>query len=323
MSKLPYSKPALTYKQQLEQLKGRGLSFKNEAKALHLLENVSYYRLSGYWYPLLEDKENHKFKSGATFEIAFQLYCFDRELRQLVLSELEKIEVAVRAKLTYVMSLKHGAFWFRNATLFSDSSAHSETLSNIEKEFNRSDEQFVKSFKSKYSDSLPPSWMTMEITSFGSLSMLYKNLKPRLEKREVAHYFGLSDSVFETWLHSIVYLRNVCAHHTRLWNRSMKIKPQIPKSPRKNWLTNNTIKNNKTYFILSMINYLLQTVNPHNTFKIKFKKLLFKYPNIDVTAMGFPENWVKEEMWKISITQNLMLYGEAKLSVFTRKLPPS
>ena len=81
MSKAPYSKVALTYSDQLQQLKKRGLTFENEAKALHLLENVSYYRLSGYWYPILADKKNHAFKQGATFNTAFKLYCFDRELR--------------------------------------------------------------------------------------------------------------------------------------------------------------------------------------------------------------------------------------------------
>jgi len=98
MSKVPYSKPALTYTAQLQQLKERGLLVPNQAKALHLLEAVSYYRLSGYWYPLLADKEQHIFKADASFDTAFSIYKFDRELRMLVLRELEKIEVAVRAK---------------------------------------------------------------------------------------------------------------------------------------------------------------------------------------------------------------------------------
>jgi len=297
MSKTSYNKPSLTYSEQIHQLKARGLTIENEKKALHLLENISYYRLSGYWYPLLVDKQNHIFKPTATFDTAFKMYCFDRELRQMVLAELEKIEVAVRAKMTYIMSHKHGAFWFQQAHLFSNPLAHAETLANIGKEFNRSDEEFIFAFKSKYLDTFPPSWMTMEITSFGSLSMLYKNLKPGKEKREVAHYFGLADAVFETWLHSIVYLRNVCAHHTRLWNRAMSIRPQLPRTPYKTWLSNTNINNNRTYFILSMIIYLLQTVNPNHTFPKRFKELLVKFSNIDVAAMGFPKDWKNEGLW--------------------------
>ena len=104
MQKLSYNKPALTYKAQIEQLKDRGLTIADEEKAVHLLENISYYRLSGYWYPLLKDpKQDHVFKEGATFERAFGLYLFDKELRKLVVSELEKIEVAVRAQMIYVL----------------------------------------------------------------------------------------------------------------------------------------------------------------------------------------------------------------------------
>src|SRR5690554_7777841 len=87
MNKPPYTKTALSYAEQLQQLKKRGLTIKNEQKALHLLEVISYYRLSGYWYPLLADKKNHQFKPTATFETAFSIYKFDRELRLLVIRE--------------------------------------------------------------------------------------------------------------------------------------------------------------------------------------------------------------------------------------------
>jgi abortive infection bacteriophage resistance protein len=297
MSKVPYSKPVLTYTDQLNQLKSRGLTVDDDQKAYHLLEVISYYRLSGYWYPLLADKKNHLFKAEANLDTAFKLYCFDRELRQMVMAELEKIEVAIRAKMTYVLSQQFGAFWFQQANLFTNPVKHANALSKIGEEFNRSDEDFINAFRNKYTDPLPPSWMTAEITSFGSLSMLYKNLKPGREKRAIANFFGLADSVFETWLHSMVYLRNVCAHHTRLWNRAMSIRPQIPRSTRKTWLINGNIPNNRTYYILSMINYLLQTVNPTNTFSKRFKNLLAKYPNVDPKALGFPIDWELETLW--------------------------
>jgi len=298
MSKINYNKPPLSYTDQLIQLKQRGLIISNGPKALHLLENISYYRLSGYWFPLLADKFTHKFKPNSTIETAFNLYCFDRELRQLVLAETEKIEVAIRAKMSYVYSHAHGPFWFQDANNFNNPVKHATSFSKIGEEFNRSDEEFIHAFKAKYHNPIPPSWMTLEITSFGTLSLLYKNLKPSHQKREIAHYFGLPDSVFETWIHSLVYLRNVCAHHTRLWNRAMSIQPQIPRKPRKQWLNNVKVANNRTYFILSMVAYLLQTINPNNRFSSKFKGLLAKYSNVDTKALGFPENWKDEPLWK-------------------------
>src|SRR5699024_4670330 len=99
-----YNKPSLTYSELIQQLKDRGLAIINDEKTLHLLENVSYYRLSGYWYPLLQDKENHVFKPGSTFETAFKLYCFDRELRLMIMREIEKIEVAVRSQMNHLLA---------------------------------------------------------------------------------------------------------------------------------------------------------------------------------------------------------------------------
>jgi abortive infection bacteriophage resistance protein len=114
MCKVPFTKVALTYEAQLQLLRDRGLSIDDEPKALFLLEKISYYRLSGYWFPLLANKKDHFFKPGATFETAFKLYCFDKELRKLFISELEKIEVAIRAKMIYVLSHEYGPFWFQN-----------------------------------------------------------------------------------------------------------------------------------------------------------------------------------------------------------------
>jgi abortive infection bacteriophage resistance protein len=103
MAKVSYSKPFLSYADQIALLKSRGMKFSNENKALHLLKNISYYRFSGYWYPLLADKQNHVFKPDADFETAFSLYKFDRELRKLIIPELEKIEVAIRSKIAHVL----------------------------------------------------------------------------------------------------------------------------------------------------------------------------------------------------------------------------
>jgi abortive infection bacteriophage resistance protein len=183
---VPYSKPALSYADQLQQLKTRRLIVDNNRKALHLLKNISYYRLSGYFYPMLEiPKSAHIFKSGSTFKNGFKLYCFDRELRKMVLSELEKIEVAIRAIMIYNLSHRHGPFWYSNPVVFKNSRTFTNTLSKIQEEFNRSDEDFITAFKSKYTVPLPPSWMMLEIISFGTLSMLYKNLNDTHDKREI------------------------------------------------------------------------------------------------------------------------------------------
>lgn len=256
-------------------LKQRGLSFEDEEKALHLLQNISYYRLSGYWYPLLADKQNHVFKSGSTFGTAYLIYKFDSELRRMVMTELEKIEVAVRTQTAYILSSQYDGYWFSDASLFSNPVRHAKILAKIDEEYQRSDEEFITAFRNKYSDHFPPSWMTVEIASF-----------------------GLADTVFASWLHCIVYIRNICAHHSRLWNRTLSVRPLMPRSPRNRFIALPASGTRQVYFVLSMVVYLLNTVNPNHSFVTRFKELLNRYPLIDVGAMGFPSDWGNEDIWK-------------------------
>ena len=298
MSKLPFSKPALTYEQQLKQLIDRGLDVEDQQRAIHLLESISYYRLSGYWYPLLDDKVNHIFKNEAKFDNAFDMYSFDRALRVLIIRELEKIEISIRAKMIYILSHEYSPFWYSEGHLYTNEQKHSGTLEKLSNEYQRSKEEFIIEFRKKYNDPFPPSWIMLEISSFGSLSNLYSNLINQAPKNIVANYFGLAPKVLESWMHSIVYIRNICAHHSRLWNKSLHISPVIPRRTRKTWLKNQEVENNRVYYILSILLYLLQTINPQNTFAKRLKALSEKYQNIDLHAMGFPINWEEEPLWK-------------------------
>ncbi|MDR2622052.1 MAG: Abi family protein [Dysgonamonadaceae bacterium] len=298
MNKIIYNKPFLSHQDQIELLKSRGMKFSNEERTFHLLGNISYYRFSGYWYPLLADKQNHIFKPNTDFETAFNLYKFDRELRKLILAELEIIEVAVRSKMAYILSMAHNAFWVEDTVLFANPQIHLSTLNKIQEEFDRSDEEFVIAFKAKYANRFPPSFILLEITSFGALSRLYSNLKSGKVKRDIARAFGLPDVAFASWLHSIVYIRNVCAHHARIWNRPLSIQPVFPRNASDVWLTDRQVGINRVYYVLSMIIYLLNVVNPNHAFKQELESLFLKYPNVDRAAMGFPVDWRNESLWK-------------------------
>ena len=301
MPLIAFTKTATTYVDQLQQLKNRGLIVDSDKKALHLLETLNYFRLSGYWYPLLaEPKEDHIFKPNSTFQTAFKLYRFDRDLRIFILKELEKVEIAIRAQMIYSLSHLKDPFWYTDSASFSNAYHHSKSLGFILRDVDKSDEEFIKAFKKKYSNPLPPCWMALEIVSFGTLSQLYGNLN--FGKRDIANHFGLDDTTFTSWLHTLVYIRNICAHHARLWNRGMSIKPKKPLTPSKMWLKDTSVKNNRTYFVLCMLLYLLQSIDKKHQFIFRCKLLLKKYPNIDVAAMGFPKNWENEPLWKFKPT---------------------
>lgn len=303
MNKISYPKVQKSFDEQLTLLRERGMCFENESQAKHILQNVSYYRLSGYWYPLLQDKRNHIFKDGASFGNAYAIYKFDSALRKMVLSEIEKIEVAVRTQFSYIMSQEQDGWWFTDSSLFSNPARHAKTLANIDDEYNRSDEDFIVSFKEKYSNHFPPSWITLKITSLGTMSVLYANLKGGRCKRQVAKYFGVADTIMVSWMHTITYVRNICAHHSRLWNKTFGISPMMPRKTVFPFVALPDKGTQHVYFILCMIQYLLNIINPSNTFYHKIKLLLNEYPNIDVNAMGFPKHWQEEPLWGSVLTK--------------------
>jgi abortive infection bacteriophage resistance protein len=283
MPKVPYTKKALSYTEQLSTLKERGLIIENEEKSIHLLEQISYYRLSAYWYPLLEEpKSEHRFKPNTTFEIGFNLYCFDRELRKFIQAELEKVEISVRAKMIYEFWHNHDAFWFLNKIHYHSEGKFNQLIEKLKDAVKKSDEDFIKSFKDKYSDPMPPACMILEVSSFGNLSSLFGNLKRgSKEARNIANYYGLDEKTFSSWLHSLTYVRNLCAHHSRLWNRIMDISPAIPISPKRMFIKNTIlpnhikpeqpfINNNRVYYLLSILIYLMNTINPKHRIKNKF-----------------------------------------------------
>ena len=291
-----YSQPQISVEEQISFLQSEGLSFQSVKRARHLLQNISMFRLKSYLKPFRQ-YQSRQFKNNATFEDAYIIYKFDSELRKMICSELEKIEISIRTQLSLIMGDAAGIYWFTDAANFRDDTRHASLLRNLEEELRRSDDDAIEEFRCNYTNSFPPSWMTFEVSSFGTLSMMYRWINAGKARRKVARFYGLSDTVMESWLHSIVYVRNICAHHSRLWNRKLSINAMIPRRTLKPFI-NIPKETKKVYYVLSIILYFLETVNSENTFVARFKVLLTKYPSVDVSAMGFPSNWNDNELWK-------------------------
>lgn len=96
---------------------------------------ISYYRLAGYWWPMQEKREQHRFKPNSRFIDVINLYNFDRELRILLFDVIEKIEISLRTKMIYHLSHEFDPWWFQDTRLFINAP---KTLSAIEEEITRS-----------------------------------------------------------------------------------------------------------------------------------------------------------------------------------------
>ncbi|MGI8638813.1 MAG: Abi family protein [Pyrinomonadaceae bacterium] len=297
---MKYTKPPLTISDQIKLLESRGLIISDKIKAEKYLSNISYYRLSAYMYPF-KDLVTDEFADGTTFEKVLDLYLFDRELRLLIFDAIERIEIAFRTQLIYQPAMIGGAFWFREASNFDDIARMNEHNYQLENEVTRSSEIFVEHFKTKYDEEeVPPVWMSFEILSLGLLSKFYQNLKFSSQaKKDIAKHFGLNESlILQSWIRSITYVRNICAHHSRLWNRSLTSKPKIIRKPSRLWISASVPNNEKIYYFLCCLWYLLREINPETRFVEKLKALFVKYPNTPTGAMGFPDNWENERFWQ-------------------------
>ena len=241
----------------------------------------------------------HPFFPGITFDKVLQTYLFDRKFRLLVFDAIERIEIAFRTQIVYQYSIKYGGNWYQNKDLFRKQLFFNRDIKLIDKELSRSNEVFIKHYNHTYSSpKRPPAWMALEITSLGLLSKIYENLKISPEKKAIARKFNLGHPfVLESWIHSLSVIRNICAHHSRLWNRELPASMKLPKVTNITWLSNADFPQGRMYLAISSMLFLLNTIIPGNHFVEKLKILITQYPEIPLNQMGFPDEWEKEQLW--------------------------
>ena len=306
------NKPTYTISDQIALLKQRGMTFCDEVQAYNLLKNISYYRLKGYWWDMQIDTTLHTFQSGTCFEDIMERYYFDRQLRQILFGGIEQIEIAVRTKMIYHLSIAYGSLWYLNPALFDSTmhiydgrsmTAHCKVLEDLQKEFDRSQENFIKEHKLLYPEQPAEAWKILEIASMGTLSKLYKNLKITLPERSViSNEMGVcSPQVFSGWLESIAFMRNIIAHHSRLWGRTMVKRPSMQlNNPAGAWFTQPLRQGqiDKPFSTISCMVYLCNFLNHAQEIKSKIVELIQSYPNVPVYKLGFLNRWRTEPLWK-------------------------
>jgi len=295
-----YSKPALNIAAIIDRLKANGLGILNEKEALRKLGIVSYFRIAAYLRPMEDDKETHHFKPGSTLENAFALYEFDTKLRQLIFAAIQEIEIALRAKVIQHFSLTYGPFWFMDVSLSANERLFAQNLAAIDRELERSREDFIKAHFKKYiKPAFPPAWKTLELASLGTLSKLYYNFSDKKVKKNIAREFNQPNhEILESWMRSIASLRNCCAHHARIWNRNLSATPQMTGRIRGNWIAHADIAPNRLYAVLCCTAYWMDSINGKAHFVDGLKILIAQCPMVDIRAMGFPSGWESEPLWK-------------------------
>ncbi len=331
---MSYVKPWESYVDQLKRVESRGLVVTDRAKALDYLKRIGYYRLSGYWYSFRErsgpfviwdafgkkpSKSQNKvqriaidsFKPGATFGNAVNLYVFDKKLRLLTLDALERVEVALRVDISHSLG-ELDAFAYLRPELFhptfsveidkdSGVTRHHDWLGRQAQLICQSKEEFVRHNKAKYG--LPLAiWVACEVWDFGTMSRLFAGMWEQEQDAISAVYGVRNGRVFASWLRSLNYLRNVCAHHSRLWNRNIIDQPKFPPSSEIPWVApfeTDAQARARCFPLIRMARHLLGVINPNSSWPDRMKRHLLGFPDLSHLDLGLadtgaPPNWVDD-----------------------------
>ncbi len=300
---MSYAKPPLPIEGQVQRLLERGLAGDRDELARHLAV-VSYTRLEAYWHPF--QNPDRSFTPGTTFDRVWQRYVFDRRLRLLVLDAIERIEVAVRTQLALHHSLAHDAFAYAEqpSTLPRMKAwQHRRFREALDDQIQRADEIAIQRFLADHGrdHAYLPVWLAIEVMSFGSILTFYRGAETAI-RRTVADRFGVHHSVFESWLLALNVVRNFCAHHSRLWNRVLGVKPKIPNRRHDSrWHVPVPIGNDRIFGILTIAAACLQRIAPQSDWPMRTRGVLEAFPGIPLEAMGIPQNWLDCPIWTASI----------------------
>ena len=287
-----YMKPALNIQQQIDLLKSRWLTFWDEQSAIEQLSKNSYYRLSGYARLFYKDKD-HNFVVWTSFKQITELYYFDWDLKLLLLEALETIEIAFKTTIINILSVEYWAHRFMDKKHFASDASHKFTLGIIETIITKNKENiFIKHYTQKYSTpKYPPSWMIFQLSPFGDTGNIYKSLT-QANKAKLSSKYGLHRSNLESRVDCLSYLRNLCAHSDRVWNRTMTKKVNIK------WFEQFFSKDedgmpviDTLFAYLIVITYFMNYILHNTQWLEKFKKLLKTHNKVDIKRMWFPDNW--------------------------------
>lgn len=310
-NKRRFSKQALTIDEQIELLKKRGLIIEDEQRTKSYLNYIGYYRLSAYEIPYqYADRTNnhHIFFEGTHFQDILDTYTLDRKLRLLVMDAIERIEIAIKSIIINDMCLKYGPHWYMDDKCYisgftdkrgGESSRFDHLMRTIQKDTEYGKpigdikNPCLKHYYTEYNaPALPPLWIAFEVMTFGTVSMMYSNLHHTDQKR-MAEKLLLSVKELKSWLHVASHLRNLCAHHSRIWNRFFTFKPV----PAQKWMDDFT-PNTLFYAQALVLHLLLQRVSPKSQWSDKLKSTLDEYPNISLENMGFKKDWYQRDVWQ-------------------------
>ena len=256
------------------------------------LKSVGFYRLRGYSFHLY-DNATKKCVPGTKFEDILRLYQFDQEFSSLIFLMISKIEVALRVRLVEALLIHGEPLVLQDSSIFKEKKLYWQNMSTVASEIARSNDVFIKHNFDNHEGEVPV-WAAVEVLSFGTLSKIIKNLKTGTGSSYsilAANYQYLvnpSQKMLASWIQGVSVLRNMCAHNSRIYNRTIHTTPEILDADKVTPLP----VHNGLYQILLAMKYLRSSDEEWTVFVDAFDKLIQKNIGVvSLTAMNLPADW--------------------------------
>lgn len=296
-----------TYEEQVDLLIKRGMCVADRERAVEKLRRINYYRLSGYWYPFRmrkpgENGRSDRFLSGTTFDDVVSLYDFDARLRVAVLAVLAPVELSMRALVGHVLGEIDPCIHLKADLLGpvargKRASEYAKWLKKYQNKLKDSREDFVRHHKDKYGGTLPV-WAAVEVLDWGMLAHLY-SMSPRTAQNKVANVVNLTSPQLESWLTALNIVRNIAAHHGRMYNRVYGQRPKLPRMGGCDGLLECEAVMNRVFGQLTLVQYLLKVLNVGSVRLLP--ATLMDFPDGAIVSLrdtGAPEEWKQNDLWK-------------------------
>jgi len=223
-------KPSLSWAEQVRLLRKRGLAVDDATGCEKFLAAQNYYRFSGYarYFQRAPHHGDDLFVPGTSFEAIRRIYDADEELRQALGGQLARAEILLRSRTARVVADRCGPYRsYLSAGFYTDAPSAEPTVESCLRDIERSRERHILRFTS-VSDTVGtsrfeelPIWSAVDAWSFGTLSKCIERGDSGSLAGAVASSLGVAQAGFAYRVRALVYLRNRCAHHSRLWNHSI------------------------------------------------------------------------------------------------------
>lgn len=291
-----------TYEEQVHLLLSRGLVIEDRGAAISQLQDVNYYRLSGYWYPFRKLATNgtreDNFFPGTRLADVLSLYNFDARLRTATFDALAPVELSLRALLGHELGELDECAHLKPAVLSvrARSKDYEVWYEKYTNGLKHSHEDFVSHHQDNYNGRLPV-WAAVEILDLGSLRYLF-GFAPRSVQDKVAEHFGLRAPQLESWMRALEIVRNACAHHGRLYNRVYTKAPKLPPVGKYPALDKAGPFMTRTFGQLTLIQHMRDTQGTGMSRMLS--AVLASYPSVKLVPkshVGMPSDWDDSTLW--------------------------